>query len=563
MKAPAIIGAADLAKHVLREKARQMELGKSERTQPTGEKVFEDTPEAYERTSRVVPQEDFSHKYPQPIAGKPLPLGGRLKPIVKNADAIAAKYAESMMPFKGKNVHHFYHTGPIYEAIAPGLGGMEKARDSMRVFGASYAGTSPRTATDQNLANASIVAYKHAHGIPLEKTIVSNENNDRGYPMMQMHRDLSNALLKGEDVFLSNPKPSSFMQNVMGNHEGVTVDTHNIRGVLKSLDDLHPGSIPKEWFNSPEVYKDYKKNGLTPKILAGGINDGLKGQAEGGVKRQSEYGPMAGITERASKMIGVPRAPTQSLGWFGLGEHTNLKSAPSTLVDLLNQRINVTAQHLGLKPETVRDLWAKHKVPLMNRGGQVNAKENVGRGIPQNDSRSSGQGAERLLSAGPQGKIQITHWSYAPRETVDPKFAGTNETIRGAERQRRGYDNYHPRTYWGINDGYQKEEGLGPYRHSAEIDASDLYDIANDPLNLKYEVDRGGNHHHVNEIEHLIKQRGYKGYFRDHPELGLVAAIFHPIKPHSITHGGDSKAMSLTGGGDDVKDALRLSGRKK
>ena len=370
--APAIIGKADIAHKVLHEKTAQMELDKKKRTQPTGENVFETTPAAYERTSLIVPQKDFSTKYPQPLSGKPLPSNERMKPIIDNAHAIAEKYASKMEPFKGKNVHYFYHTGPVYEGIAPGLGGIDKAHQSMKTFAATYAGTSPRTATEQNLGNSSLLAYKHAHGIPFDKTVIDTGTaNDKGYPMMDMHKDLTKALVEDRNMFNSNPKPSSFMQNVLGNHEGVTVDTHNIRGVLKSFDELFPGALPKEWFNTKEDYHDYKTTGLTSKLLMGGIKDMLESQALKGEKRQSEYGPMANITERAAKMIDVPRAPAQSLGWFGLGEHTNLKSAPSTLVDLLNQRINVTAQHLGVKPEVVRDLWAKHEVPLMNRGGKA------------------------------------------------------------------------------------------------------------------------------------------------------------------------------------------------
>jgi len=562
---PAIVGIADPARKVLQEKAAQMELERGKRTKPTGEKVFEDTPEAYERTTSIVPQESFSHKYPQPIAGKPLPGNQRLKPIIKHADAIAAKYAESMAPFKDKNVHHFYHTGPVYEGIAPGLGGMDKAKEAMHTFGASYAGTSPRTATEQNLGNASLIAYKHAHGIPFDKTVEDTGTaNDKGYPMMDMHKNLSKALLEGKDVFNSNPKPSSFMRNVMGNHEGVTVDTHNIRGILKSLDDLHPGHIPKEWFNSADNYKIYKKHGLTPGLLAGGIEDGLKDQTEKGINRQSEYGPMADITERSAKLIGVPRAPTQSLGWFGLGEHTNLKSAPSTLVDLLNQRINVTAQHLGVKPDAAKDLWAKHKIPLMNRGGEVEngkAQEgNVGRGLPQNDLGSGGHGNLGILPRGPQAEVTLSHWSHAPREVVDPNFAGSNEQVRGAEKLRRGHDNWHNRTYWGVNGGYSPEGGMGPYRHEAKMDKSDLYDLAGDPLNLKNKIGSGKNTHPVNEIEHLIKSHGFKGYYRHHPELGSVAAVFHPIKPSSVVDEHNTKALSLTRDTDDVRDAMRLVG---
>lgn len=567
---PGIIGRADPAKKVLEEKAAQMEFDKNKRTQPTGENVFNTSPEAYARTTSIVPQVDFSGKYPQPIPGKPLPLNNRMAPIINNADAIAAQYASKMEPFKDKNVQNFYHTGPIYEGIAPSLGGMDAARKSMETFGSTYAGTSPRTATDQNLSNASLMAYKHANGIPLDKTVLDTGTaNDKGYPMMDMHKDLVGGMLRGEDLFNSNPKPSSFRENIMGNHEGVTVDTHNIRGILKSFDELRPGKLPREWFNSDESYSDYKKNGLTPKILSGGIEDRMKDQAVGGKKRQSEYGPMADITERAAKIIGVPRAPAQSLGWFGSGAETNLRSAPSTLVDLLNQRINVTAQHLGIKPEVVRDLWAKHAIPLMNRGGEVgkNGKGKNDEAYGQGGTSQVPDGSDRAGDAGAlqaEQKATLTHWSHELRQIIDPEFSGTNLTIRGAETRRRGYKNFHKRTYWGMDGGYTPEPGIGKFRHTAELNKSDLYDYKADPLGLQSKIKQGANSHPLNEYENLIKTSGFKGYHVQHPELGHVAAVFDPVVPKTVTNddqfargGFAAKAMSLSRDPDDVSTALR------
>jgi hypothetical protein len=61
----------------------------------------------------------------------------------------------------------------------------------------------------------------------------------------------------------------------------------------------------------------------------------------------------------------------QSLGWFGMGSDTGLVSAPKTIAELMNERVNVTAQALGIPPLEVLRLLYKGGLPLMAKGGAV------------------------------------------------------------------------------------------------------------------------------------------------------------------------------------------------
>lgn len=378
-EAPAVIGKADPGLEVLRQRALEMELPKAQRTQPSGFQIFETTPEAYKRTPDIVPQEDFMGRLPRPVVGKSLPLNERMLPILDIADDVAAQYASKMAPYQGKNVEYFYHTGPVYEKAFDLLGDEGAGRAFMDRFSKTYAGTSPRTPTEQNLLNSSLLSYRVEQGLPLERPVLNiTGNNDVGYPMISgMHPDLTRRLLAGEDTFPNNPKPSSFAENVRGNLQGVTADTHNIRGILVSYEDLRPGSIPREWFKTDADYDQYLRGGLTPDILSGGINDSLASQTVNKVSRQSEYGPMADITARSAEILGEAPAPTQSLGWFGLGGMTNLRSAPKTLTELIGERIDVTAQKLGVDPDEAARLYMQGKIPLMNQGGAVNADADI------------------------------------------------------------------------------------------------------------------------------------------------------------------------------------------
>ena len=370
---PIILNRADPATEVLRGRAAQMLLPKADRMKPIGPQFFDTSQKAYEETLTRVPQEDFMHMLPQPVYGRDLPKNNRLVPILENFDDVARVYADKMRPFVNKNVGYFYHTAPMYKKTEDLLQSDLAANEFMDRFSKAYAGSSPRTATEQNLLNASLLNYRDLEGLDLGYPVLNRAgNNDVGYPMISgMHPDLTRRLLAEEPTFLNNPKPTSFTENVRGNLQGITADTHNIRGILVSYDELFPGKIPREWFKNEDAYRMYREGGLTPAILKGGIDDSLGSQTVGGVSRQSEYGPIAEITERSANILGVPPAMGQSLGWFGLGNMTNLKSAPKTLTELTGDRLNITSQYLGEDPDTVFKMFAQGQIPLMNQGGRV------------------------------------------------------------------------------------------------------------------------------------------------------------------------------------------------
>ena len=118
-------------------------------------------------------------------------------------------------------------------------------------------------------------------------------------------------------------------------------------------------------------------------------------------------------------------------------------------------------------------------------------------------------------------RVLLTHYSRKTGlNNLDPNKFGTG--LRGAERRRAGGRNWVPRTYYGLNvgepGGYVKEAGLGAETYTTSIDPTTLYDIANDPLNLR-DTD-------MNQFETNIKNAGYAGYVVNHPSLGRVAAVY-------------------------------------
>jgi len=205
--------------------------------------------------------------------------------------------------------------------------------------------------------------------------------NEAGYPMMinpakpgqaaGMHKILIDQLREtGKIDYRTNPKPATFAENVAGNLNGVTVDTHAIRGALHVLNEIAPGQIPRQWFNSDAAYKAYLDNPSDVANYAGkGIADTLAGQVVDGVKQQTEYAVFSDLYKKVAERLGVMPAEAQSLSWFANGKFTGLASPPKSIVELINDRVDVTAQALGKSKDVIFKAFMEGKIPLLSATG--------------------------------------------------------------------------------------------------------------------------------------------------------------------------------------------------
>lgn len=355
--------------NVLRLRADQMRLAPKDRIQPSGEKMFDTSPEAYVANL----PEQAETPVPRALPNTTLPKGNRAALLVEKQDTIAQQLAERMKPYLGTPAQYFYNTGPIVQK-AVDLGVPEDvARQQLKRFALNYAATSPRTMTEQNLRNASLVTAKQERGVPIEDVIGPGGEgmNEKGYPMMigpsGIHRKLVDAAAAEGIDFNTNPKPATFAENVAGNLSGVTVDTHAIRGVLDAMNEIEPGSIP-EGFIKKEFRDQYKNDpsSLDPATM---IDDTLGDQMVDGTKMQTEYAVFSDIYKKAAEILGVSPAEAQSLGWFGSGDRTGLASEMKTVVDLIDDRVDVTAKATGRPKEDVFIDFFSGKIPLLSIGG--------------------------------------------------------------------------------------------------------------------------------------------------------------------------------------------------
>ena len=361
-------------KKVLDLRAEQMKLAVSDRIGPRTDQPLFDLD--YQKT--LAPQKETP--VPRAPEGKILPKFNRGAKVVEMTDQIASVLAERARPFVNTNVQFFYHTGPIIDkAVSLGIP-EQTARSQLRKFAENYAATSPRTKTEENLRSASLVTAKQKAGIDLSEIIGPGGDgiNEKGYPMMigpgGIHQKLvDDAAAKGFN-FNTNPKPATFVENVSGNHAGVTVDTHAIRAVFSAMNEIDPGSVPLQFIGgktASKVKENQAKYQADPMSLdvSNMIADGLATQKIDGKDVQTEYAIFSDIYKKVAAELGVSPAEAQALSWFANGDKTGLGSAPKTIVELIDERVDVTAQALGQSKDEVFKKFMQGGIPLLSLGG--------------------------------------------------------------------------------------------------------------------------------------------------------------------------------------------------
>jgi hypothetical protein len=364
-------------------RASQMELKPKDRVQPDPNR--ERFIDADYQTPSPVEFQDLAARYPRnPDPTAPLPKNNRAGVLVERRSDIARKLTEKILQSgqMGKDTRYFYHSdGPLYRAARKaGLSDAE-AQTYVKDFADNFAATSPRTDVEMNTRNATSVMAKQAAGIPHRQIVGPGSGgiSEAGYPMMTgkggIHGILVDEVQSGRGINpATNTKPATFGGNMAGNRSGATVDTHAIRGVLQSLNELEPGSVPAE-FIYPKFREKYAKDPsvLTPNMIDDTLASQMVGPKGATTKAQTEYPVFADIFHEVADNLGVSPAEAQSMAWFGLGGDTNLASAPKTVADMFDERLSVTAQVLGIPVEEAARRVFRREIPLLSVGGLLGA----------------------------------------------------------------------------------------------------------------------------------------------------------------------------------------------
>lgn len=276
----------------------------------------------------------------------------------------------------GRGVEQWYHTEPVRQAFVEQLGPDEGARAFKRYMD-QVAATSPRSDVPTNIRNAS---YYYAGGDPKAKNPYPY-----GHVAQNLHKQNIEQIAEfgGWDV-MQNPKPASFAENLRGNLEPVTVDTHAFRNIgmrtgdprfLETSFQQKRGPADKDPSSLASRFGERKAGDLVtfrPQEL---VESGRLSMKEAQKipsfwapkPKKNEYAAAEQLFREIGNKVGMRPADAQAAAWAGAGEMTGLGTVGThTFNELMNERIMFTAKMRGEKPEKVLRDFVTGKKPLLS-----------------------------------------------------------------------------------------------------------------------------------------------------------------------------------------------------
>lgn len=331
----------------------------------------------------------------------PRGVSPRLQRALENPDVIEG-VRDSVRRGIEMGADKWYHTEPIRQAFIKEYG-EDLGPERFGRFMDYVAATSPRSDVSTNIRNASY--YYSREGMPTAK-------EDLRYPYGHVAQNLhlQNAQTvqgPGFDVY-QNPKPASFSQNLQGNLQPVTVDTHAFRNIAMRTRDPEfletsisvqkkSGKAAKdvsdderELLTLAEKYGEPGKNDKTivfrpQKLLKEGrltMEDALKIPSFWASKpRDNEYGAAERMFAQIADEFGIPPADVQAAAWAGAGKLTGLASPPTkTFPELFNERVAYTARMRGEDPADTLRMMIRGERPLLGIGAAAGGAGILGAG---------------------------------------------------------------------------------------------------------------------------------------------------------------------------------------
>lgn len=305
-----------------------------------------------------VPQFDLLRYVP------PRGVSSRTKDVVGDKD-VFDKVSAIVQSGKEMGGDKWYNAEPLRQEFVHHHG-EDEGNKRFRKYMDFIAATSPRSAVPENIRNASYYYHLAATGKSMPK--VGDKNPQPYGHMAQKLHQMNAQRVSGEGWNpLTNPKPASFVENLVGNQRPGTIDTHAFR--LPAMMAADPRFLETALQSS----KDGPKRNLQKEVESGktSMADALKqGSAWQAVPKDNEYGALEDFYRRIGKEQGLTTAQTQASAWVGGGKHTGLASDESKpFLRFLEDRIHLTAKKKNMDPKDVLKQFIKGDMPLFANGG--------------------------------------------------------------------------------------------------------------------------------------------------------------------------------------------------
>ena len=255
---------------------------------------------------------------------------------------------------------NWYNAEPLREAFNAELGSGGDA--AFRKYMGLVAATSPRSDVGTNVRNASYYYGRAMSGEPMP-AVGDRNPQPYGHMAQRLHQMNAERVAGAGWDPLNNPKPASFVENLVGNQSPATIDTHAFR--LPAI----LGRDPRFLETAFQVSKDAPKQNIQ-KMLADkqiSMDDAAARAAWWQAQpKANEYGAMENYYKSLGKELGLTPAQTQASAWVGGGKITGLASDESKpFLRFFEDRVKLTAEKRGETPAQTLKNFIRGKAPLL------------------------------------------------------------------------------------------------------------------------------------------------------------------------------------------------------
>lgn len=284
---------------------------------------------------------------------------------------------------------NWYNAEPLREVFVRELGA-EGGNKAFRSYMDLVAATSPRSDVGTNVRNASYYYGRLMRGEGMPE-VGSRNPQPYGHMAQRLHQMNAERVAGAGWNPLNNPKPASFVENLVGNQQPATIDTHAFR---------LPGLLAKDERFLETAYqanKDAPKQNIQ-KMVQGGelsLEDAAKRPAYWQAQpKANEYAAMEQYYQSLGRELGLTPAQTQASAWVGGGKITGLASDETKpFLGFFQDRVRMTAEALKMDPNDVLKKFVKGEMPLLGVSGAA-----AGALLPY---------AQELLSQKPERKSEM------------------------------------------------------------------------------------------------------------------------------------------------------------
>jgi hypothetical protein len=320
-------------------------------------------PDLFNLDPEVMKQVPDVPQFDLPRYNPPRGVSERMRDLVTNPDV-----RQQMLQIVRNGMQtvglSWYNTGQLRGMFLKELGD-EQGQRAFEQYMNLVSATSPENKIPQNIRTASYFHERQEQGVPPP---------ERGDPIAQPYgskaqklhqQNVNNVLTEGYDV-LKNPKPPSFVQNLMGNYAPGTMDRHAFKlPAMLSKDPrfLETSFTPEKGAEPVRPQQMFQNGDLT---MEDAVNQPTMWA---GMPNKNEYAALEGYYKSIADELGITPAQVQASAWVGGGNVTGLASASDeTFLHSFQGRVFNTAYHTGQTPAEVVRRMIRGEQPLLVGG---------------------------------------------------------------------------------------------------------------------------------------------------------------------------------------------------